>query len=72
MATNYPVQDERPRPRKCPTCDSSLHLHAHGTELNAAGQREEVQIYMCYQHGFFTHTKSKGLVPGLRTPLETL
>jgi hypothetical protein len=69
MAMHYPVPDEKPRPPNCPTCDSRLHVHAHGTEPNAAGQPETVQIYMCYQHGFFTHTKSNGLVPGLKTTL---
>jgi hypothetical protein len=57
--------DERPRRFGCPKCGAQLHTHAHGTEPDAAGQPEPVQVYMCYKHGFFTQTESKGLVPGL-------
>jgi hypothetical protein len=57
--------DERPRTFGCLKCGAQLHTHALRTEPNAAGQTEKVQIYMCYQHGFFTHRKSTGLVPGL-------
>ena len=57
--------DERPRTFDCLKCGTRLHTHAHRTEPNTAGQPEKVQIYMCYQHGFFTYRKSRGLVTGL-------
>ena len=57
--------DERPRTFDCLKCGARLHTHAHRMEPNAAGQPETVQIYMCYQHGFFTFRNSTGLGEGL-------
>jgi hypothetical protein len=42
-----------------------LELPSGKRRVMRVASTKTVQIYMCYQHGFFTHTKSKGLVPGL-------
>jgi hypothetical protein len=64
MATEPSRSDEKPLPINCPKCGGCLHVHSSRTELDADGQPEPVQVYLCFVHGLFNFTKRRGLVDG--------
>jgi hypothetical protein len=63
MATE-PSKSLEPLPFNCPKCAKRLHVHSSRTELDADGQPEPVQVYLCFMHGLFNFTKRRGLVHG--------
>ena len=49
----------------CPKCGKLLTNHASRQEMDRDGKPEQVHIYLCFTHGFFTLRDSQGLKAGL-------
>ena len=50
---------------QCPRCGKLLANHASRQEMDGDGKPEQVHVYLCFTHGFYTFRPSEGLRHGL-------
>jgi hypothetical protein len=61
-----PSSDQRsPVLRDCPKCGKLLVNSAPRREMDADGNPEIIDVYLCFAHGFYTFRASQGLKAGL-------
>ena len=65
MATAACSDEAKLSPPQCPRCGKLLANHASRLEMDVDGNPEQVHVYLCFTHGFYTFRLSEGLRHGL-------